>query len=279
MTESKRHRSFSASAVGLVAVAAVVGAGLTAWIAKPDSAHPTTQALLRENSAREKESIADRKLKELRTEPKSPPGLPEERPRIDDASRLTPPTLEEARATRLSKAPRHAAIAKLGVDALVPELDCKPLGAMVKDGRSGPGGLGCIHVRKDGVMIRRGHWAHRLENGQLEAGEYEHGLRTGTWERYSAQGALLERGEYRRGERIGAWDEYAEDGQHLAHRMYEDGAFHGASVLYHRQEPTIEVWNKGELVSTETGFAKNTMARLDDESGSTPEVEQEGTQP
>lgn len=171
-----------------------------------------------------------------------------------DWSQATPPSIDEVRGVRLPSVTPRKLIAKLGVDALVSEPKCTPRYAMVRDGREGPGGLGCAHVSKSGKLVPLGRWAHRTENGDLEVGNYEDGKRSGVWERYSKDGMLQDRGEYLNNERHAAWDEYLPTGEHAGRRNYHEGAFHGVTVLYHRGEPVIEVWNDGELVSTKDGF-------------------------
>ncbi len=163
------------------------------------------------------------------------------------------PTIEQVKAARLPRMAPNPQVAHLGIDAVAGKMKCKKGQLLVKDGRDGPGGLGCVRISY-GRIIEQGHWVHRLPNDRLEAGLYDEGRRVGLWITYSPAGAVLERGTYDQGNRVGAWDEYSEEGLHLARRSYDRGAFHGVSVLYHRQQPMIEVYDRGELVSSENGF-------------------------
>jgi len=175
-------------------------------------------------------------------------------PLVDDAP--TSLTIEQARDSRLPLVPARKDVAEGGVDALMGAYECKAPYVEVTEARVGEGSLGCGAEDNQGNVVRLGRWVHRSAQKGLTAGSYSHGKPDGLWETYSPEGALLERGNYESGERLGAWDTYDAEGVHLARRRYKGGAFDGISVLYHRQEPTIEVWRDGKLVESKSGFEK-----------------------
>jgi hypothetical protein len=161
--------------------------------------------------------------------------------------------MDVVRAARLDDVVARVDVAEHGIDALIPGLKCDAIYMMVREGRTGPGGVGCTKV-KGSTLIRVGPWVHREPGGDLEVGEYRDGQRSGPWESYSSSGMLRERGSFKEGQRSGSWESFSTSGEHLAHRSYHEGAYHGVTVLYHRQQPTIEVWQDGKLVSSKAGF-------------------------
>jgi len=243
--------SLSNKTTAFLAVTVLTSVGLVALIAQTN--HTAGPGKIRQPSASAQQDQTQQAKQVEQLQRYETPTVEPNKP-TTDWRHTTPLSFDEVKAARLPHAPRRRDIAARGVNTWVGNLRCTPVSAMAREGFEGAGGVGCIKVAKNGKLIRLGTWVERRENGDMDAGEFENGKRTGVWERYSKTGVLRERGEYVDDRRQGRWDEFGPEGEHLAQRNYHGGAFHGVAMLYHRDEPTIEVWNEGELISSKSGF-------------------------
>ncbi len=156
-----------------------------------------------------------------------------------------PPSLEAVEASKGPPSKRDPAIADEGIRALAKEPKCTPPSVPVRTGFDGDGGVGC-ELKVGDRVLPVGRWVYVNEAGELREGEYESGLRVGTWRKWHKTGRLIEQGDYVDGQQHGVWRRWNADGEQILERPFTHGHLHGVVKIWRSGGPArVRIWEDG----------------------------------